>query len=72
VRGDRRIEGELVDVQRTQDAEVMVPDETHLRAAPDFLDHLVRTRPVPDEVAEAPDRVRRVGVDCPEDSLERV
>ena len=72
VRGDRGVERELVDVQGPDDAEIVVPDETHVRAAPHLLDRLVRPRPVPDEVAEAPDLVWRVGVDCLEDGLERV
>ena len=55
-----------------EDAEVVVADEADLRAAPDLLDHLVRPRPVADEVTEAPDLVRRVGVDRLEDGLERV
>jgi hypothetical protein len=72
VRGDRGVERELVDVQGPDDAQIVVPDETHLRPAANLLDDLVRPRPVSDEVAEAPDLVRRIGVDRPEDGLERV
>jgi hypothetical protein len=72
VRGDRGVQRELVDVQRADHAEIVVPDQTHIRPAADLLGHLVRPRPVPDEVPEAPDLVRRIGVNRPEDGLERV
>ena len=72
VRRDRGVERELVDVQRPDHAEIVVADETHLGPAANLLDHLVRPRPVSDEVSEAPDLVRRIGVDRLEDGLERV
>jgi len=50
----------------------MVADEAQLRPLADDVDHLVRARPVADEVAQAPELVRRVGVDRLEDGLERV
>jgi hypothetical protein len=72
LRGDRRVGGELIELQCPDDAEIMVAHEADLRPATDLLDDLVRPRPVPDEVAEAPDLVGRGCVDRIEDGLERV
>jgi hypothetical protein len=68
-RGVRR---ELVEIEAPQDSEVVVADQADPGSLTYELDHLVRPWPVPDEVADAPDLVRRVGVDCLEDGLERV
>jgi len=64
--------GDFVQVDPVEHAQVVVPDEADSRPLADDLDHLVGPRPVADEVAEAPQLVRRVGVDRLEDGLERV
>ena len=50
----------------------MVAEEADALPLADELGRLVRSRPVADEIAQAPHLVRRVGVDRPEDRLERV
>jgi hypothetical protein len=67
-----RVRAELLQVEPSEDAQVVVADEAQLRALADDVGHFVRARPVADEVAEAPELVRRVGVDRLEDGLERV
>ena len=67
-----RVRAELLQVELPEDAEVVVADEARLRPLADDVDHLVRARPVADEVTQAPELVRRVGVDRLEDGLERV
>ena len=71
-RARRRVGRELVEVEAPEHAEVVVADEADRGPLADDLDHLVRARAVADEVAQAPERVRRVGVDRLEDGLERV
>ena len=68
----RRVGRELVEVEPPEDAEVVVADEADRGTLANDGDHLVRARPVADEVAQAPQLVRRVGVDRLEDGLERV
>ena len=67
-----RVRAELLQVEPPEDAQVVVADEAQVRALADDGGHLVRARPVADEVAQAPELVRRVGVDRLEDGLERV
>ena len=50
----------------------MVADQAERRPLADDLDHLVRARAIADEVAEAPELVRMVGVDRFENSLKPV
>jgi hypothetical protein len=50
----------------------VVPDEADPGPPADELDHLVRSRPVADEVAQAPELVGGIAVDRLEDGLERV
>ena len=69
--GDGGVTAELVEVDRPAHGEVMVPAETDLCTRLDDLAAFVRPRAVADDVAEAPDLVRRAGVDRREDRLER-
>jgi hypothetical protein len=71
--GDGRSIGrELVQGEPPEDPEVVVADEADPRPLANDLDHLVGPRPVADQVAEAPELLRRVGVDRLEDGLEPV
>ena len=70
--GRSRVGAELVQVEPPEDAQVVVADEAERARSRMSVDHLVRARPVADEVAQAPELVRRVGVDRLEDGLERV
>src|SRR5438046_1579055 len=63
---------ELPEVEPAESAEVVVADEADPRPLAGQVDDLVRTRPVADEVAEAPDLVRRLAGDRFEDNLERM
>jgi len=63
---------ELVEVDRAADREIVVPGEADGGPLFDDGTALVRTRPVPHDVPEAPELVRRVGVDRLENRLERV
>src|SRR5262249_51275363 len=54
---------ELIDVDVAEDDEVVVADETQVDALADELAALVGPRPVADDVAQAPDRVRAFGVE---------
>jgi hypothetical protein len=63
------VERELVEVDRTEDPEIMVsgePDSSPFRGEPAAG---VRARPVADDVAEGPDLVGRVPVDRVENGL---
>ena len=71
-RRDGRVRCEIVQVELAEDAEIVVADEADALPLADQRGHLVRSRPVADEVAQAPHLVRRIGVDRPEDRLERV
>ena len=71
-RDSRSVGTELLEVEAPEDPEIVVADEAELRPLADDLDHLVRARAVTDEVSEAPELVRGVGVDRFEDSLEPV
>ncbi len=63
---------ELVEIESAEDAEVVVPDETDVRVPSDEAAALVGARPVPYEVAEAPDLVRRLARDRFQHRLERM
>ena len=69
---DCRVRRELLEVECSEDSEVVIAHEGDRGALPNERDDLVRPRSVPDEVAEAPQGVRGVGVDRLEDGLERV
>jgi hypothetical protein len=71
-RDSRSVGAELVEVEAPEHPEIVIADEAELRPLADDLDHLVRARAVTDEVSEAPELVRGVGVDHFEDSLEPV
>jgi hypothetical protein len=71
-RRDRRLAAELLEVDRPAHGEVVVAGETDIRPLRDRRAALVRPRPVADEVAEAPELVRRLRVDRREDLLQRV
>jgi len=62
-RGGRRVAVEFLDAELPEDDEVVVPDETQMGALRHDLAAAVRCRPVTDDVAEAPDGVRRGVVD---------
>src|SRR5439155_22834127 len=53
-----RLGREVDEVELAQHAEIVIPDEAELRALGDLRAARVRTRPVADEVAEAPELVR--------------
>jgi hypothetical protein len=71
-RDSRRVGAELVEVEAPEHPEIVVADEAEPCPLADDLDDLVGARAVADQVAEAPELVRRVGVDRFEDSLEPV
>src|SRR5262249_6552941 len=58
---------ELLEVERPADGEIMVARKTDVGALGDRRAALVRPRPVADEIAEAPELVRRLLVDRRED-----
>ena len=61
-----RVAVEFLDAELPEDDEVVVPDETQIGTPRHDLAAAVRCRPVADDVAEAPDGVRRGVVDGPE------
>jgi hypothetical protein len=63
---------ELEEVDRAAHGQVVVAGEADVGALRDRRAALVRARPVADEVAEAPELVRRVRVDRGEDRLQCV
>src|SRR5207237_6155301 len=67
-----RVRGELLEVDLAEDAEVVVAGEAEGRALPHRRDARIRPGPVADEVAQAPQLVRRLAVDGLENRLERV
>ena len=67
-----RVRCEVVQVEPAEDAEVVVADQADALPLADELRRLVRSRPVADEIAQAPDLVRGVGVNRPEDRFECV
>ncbi len=69
-RAHARVVREDVDVDLPEDGEVVVADEADVGALGDEAAALVRTRPVPYEVTQAPDLVRRLGIDRFEHRLE--
>ena len=71
-RGDAGVAVELVEVDRPAHGEVVVAREADVGPLRDGGAALVRPRPVADEVAEAPELVRRLLVDRREDRLQRV
>src|SRR5213078_797921 len=62
-RGRGRVAAELAQVDGPPHGEVVVPAQADRGPRLDRRAALVRVRPVADEVAEAPELVRRVGVD---------
>ena len=71
-RGDTRLAAELLEVDRPPDREVVIPRQADVGPLRDRGAALVRSRPVADEIAEAPELVRRLLVDRREDRLQRV
>src|SRR4029077_17289919 len=69
---DPGFSAELQEIDRPEDAQVVVARETDFRAVRDQRAALVPPRPVSDEVAEAPELVRRLRLDRCEDRLQRV
>ena len=67
-----RVGGEEVEVKPAEHAEIVVPDEADVGALADDARALVRPRPVPYEVPEAPELVGALAVDRLEDGLEGV
>ena len=63
---------ELRDVHGPQHDEVVVADQADVGAVANDPAALVRARPVPDQVAEAPDRVRLLPREVVEDHLQGV
>ena len=66
------IRREVLEVDATEDAEVVVSYQADVGPLGDELAAAVRLWPVTDEVAEAPDLVGRFGVDGAEHGLERM
>ncbi len=71
-RRDGGLAAELLEVDRSPDGEIVVAGEADVGPLRDQCAALVRPRPVADEVAEAPELVRRLRLDRREDRLERV
>jgi len=69
---DRRLAPELGEVDRAANGEVVVACETDVGPLGDRGAALVRPRPVADEIAETPELVRRLRLDCGENGLQRV
>ena len=65
-RGRRRVAAELGDVEQPERREVVVAAEGDRGALANEVAAFVRPRPVPDDVAEAPDLVDRLSVDVGE------
>jgi len=68
----RRVGGEELEVEPAEHAEVVVSDQADVGALGDDARALVRSRPVPYEVPEAPELVGALAVDRLEDGLEGV
>ena len=66
------VHGEVVEVQPTEDTEIVVSYQADVGALSNERAARVRLRAVPDEVAEAPDRVGPVRRDRLEDSFQRM
>jgi Zn-dependent protease with chaperone function len=66
------VHGEIVQVQPTEDAEIVISYQADVGALGDERAALVRLRAVPDEVAEAPDRIGLVRRDRLEHSFQRM
>ena len=67
-----RVVGEVLEVESTEDPEIVVTYQADVGPALDERAALVRPRPVADEVTEAPDGVRRVGRNRFEHSIQRM
>ena len=71
-RARRGVRREVLEVDATEDSEVVVSYQADVGPLGDELAAAVRLRPVPDEVAQAPHLVGRFGLDGAEHGLERM
>ena len=63
---------EVLEVEAPEHPEIVVSYQAQVGAILDERAALVRPRPVPDEIAQAPDGVRSLGVDCFQHGLQRM